>query len=621
MSFKARLISFITGAATLVMAVFFFIAYTAMDIAEQRFGEESIRGKNVLWQKVMKVQLDSMENATSSLTRSRDALKALRKGQIAELTEAVKPTFNRLSSLGTLSKLQIADTSGFIIVSLPENFSGPTRKSLVKRAFQEKKNLKGIERDDDGQMVAEIAFPLFYRGKPAGTGIYMLKLQSAINNFKQADGSEIHILSNSGETEYSTDREQLEQIEIRQNPDNAKLQYKQTIGEHILNLVQLPMLDVSGQQIGQLLTTTDYTDSYELQSGVYLKGIVAGLAAFMLCMIFIYWFMNKAFNPMNKCLNIMHKISSGNLTDDIHIDCSGEFGQLMTGLKQMQTRLGSMIQDINAASDQIERSAGNLETVTQESSQRVNHQQQITQQLVDNIDQLVEASNAVTSSAEQSSGATHQASEEVSQGRDIITKGLQTIENISQQVNSAEEVVQEVHNGSENIGSVLDVIKGIAEQTNLLALNAAIEAARAGEQGRGFAVVADEVRTLASRTSESTNEIEAMIETLQKGASEAVAKMGGSIDMVNKGVEISRQADESFNAIAQTVTSIDEKSRLISASAEKQMALSQSMHNHVDSISAASNQAVAGNTTTVESSEELIKLAEQLKQKVSQFRT
>jgi len=233
----------------------------------------------------------------------------------------------------------------------------------------------------------------------------------------------------------------------------------------------------------------------------------------------------------------------------------------------------------------------------------------------------MQASINVNHVAEESTSDTQKAETEVTNGRNVIIEGVKTIQNISEQINQAETIVKEVHNGTESIGSVLDVIKGIAEQTNLLALNAAIEAARAGEQGRGFAVVADEVRTLASRTQESTTEIETMIEALQKGASSAVSTMTDSIDMVKTGVEMSQQADQSFGVVTERVISLNEKSAAISSAASRQKSLSQEMNDNVASINRAAEQAVEGNKTTVQSSDDLLNLAETLRQKVSQFHT
>lgn len=619
MTFKTRLISFISIAITLVMAVFFAITYFSLDIAEQRFGEEAIRGKSVLWQKVIQVQLDQMAASTTSMTRANDALKALNKAEIQALSDATLPTFNRLNATAVVSRLQVTDLSGQVVFSAPNAYSGPSSKNLIKKALTEKEIFKGVERDDDGQIVAEIAFPLYFRGKLIGCGIYMIDMNSTLLDFKQADGSEIHIFSQDNKLEFTTDNKQFGLLTDQLDFSEQARQFKHESQGMLMSHVQFPLNDVNGNHIANVITATDYSDSYQRQSTVYLTGITSGLVAFVTGVLLILWFISYSFKPMYRCLNVIKHIASGVLTDDINVNTNDEFGQLLRGLQEMQSKLKDMIEDINQATQQIETSGEHLEVVTRDSITRVNSQSRITQQMVDNISSLITASNNVRKEAEQASGETQSAVKEVNNGRNIITEGVKTIRNISEQVTKAEAVVKNVQAGTENIGTVLDVIKGIAEQTNLLALNAAIEAARAGEQGRGFAVVADEVRTLASRTSKSTQEIETMIGGLQLGARDAVEKMGGSIQMVHKGVEIVNQADQSFDTIAQSMNEISAKNLSIATAAADQMSISNNMQSNVETISSATKDALQGTQITVNSTEELISLAEDLKRKVRQF--
>jgi len=619
MSFKARLTSFITATAIMMVAVFFTIAFVSLNITDNRFSEEAIRGKTVLWQQLVKFQLDHMATSTQSLTRGRDALKALRNSDFDALSEAALPTYNRLSSSGVVTRLQIADKAGQIIFSQPAQFSGATSKKLVSKAVAEQKVFQGLERDDDGSLVAEVVVPLYYRGKLVGAGVLMTSLENAIAQFKIADGSESHLYTLEGDLELSTDETQFSQLTKQADDDAPAVQSKQKVADKSLSVVSLPVEDVNGRRVARLLTATDYTTSFAHQNKVYAIGISAALATIVICVIFIYWFLGRAFKPMRKCLHVMDHISSGNLTDEIQVESQDEFGRLMSRLKDMQTKLKDMINDIDIATQQIEVSTSNLEQNTHASSQRVVSNQQVVQQLVADINQLTQASSHVTDGADESASETRKAESEVSNGRSVIVEGVEAIKNISEQVNQAETAVHEVNGEVERIGAVLDVIKGIAEQTNLLALNAAIEAARAGEQGRGFAVVADEVRTLASKTQDSTFEIESMIEGLQKGATAAVNMMSTSIDMVNRGVDIVNDADNSFNSIAEMVTSINQKSVAISTAAGQQMALSSAMNENIDLINQAAEQAATGINTTVESSDELSELADKLKQKVSQF--
>jgi len=192
---------------------------------------------------------------------------------------------------------------------------------------------------------------------------------------------------------------------------------------------------------------------------------------------------------------------------------------------------------------------------------------------------------------------------------------------LASEVENAADVIDKLRQDSENIGTVLDVIKGIAEQTNLLALNAAIEAARAGEQGRGFAVVADEVRTLASRTQESTQEIQEMIERLQSRSSDAVNVMEQGRSRAEKTVDQAAMAGDSLDAITNSVASINEMNTLIAAASEEQSSVSEEINRNVVNINSLADDSVQGAQQTTSESEALAALAQRLQDLVSQFKT
>jgi methyl-accepting chemotaxis protein len=313
MSFRAYILSFIIASAALVTALYFSVTWVALDISETRFSEEAIRGKSVLWQKILKVQLEQMNDATTSLTRASDVLNALRSGTQTELETAATPTFNRLTSSEVVSRMQIADIDGNIVYSKPNAASGKSAKTLVVKALQEKKNLQGIEMDDDGAIVGELVFPLYRRGKLVGAGVYMVDLTTMLNNFKAADGSDIHLLAN-GQLLNSSNPAQFNSIQLADMQVEEPLQFRQDIGEQAFSLVQFPLADASGKTIANRVSATDYSDSYNRQGAIYGWGAVISVAAFMLCMTAIYWFIGRAFQPMYKVLDIMAGISSGNLT-------------------------------------------------------------------------------------------------------------------------------------------------------------------------------------------------------------------------------------------------------------------------------------------------------------------
>jgi len=202
----------------------------------------------------------------------------------------------------------------------------------------------------------------------------------------------------------------------------------------------------------------------------------------------------------------------------------------------------------------------------------------------------------------------------------VVDETIAIINHLADDVEQGASAVNQLREDSENVGTVLDVIRGIAEQTNLLALNAAIEAARAGEQGRGFAVVADEVRTLAGRTQESTQEIQEMIESLQTGSKEAVELMTQSSEQTLSGVQQTGKAGEALTAIANEVERINDMNTQIASAAEEQSSVAEEINHNVVSISQVTSETAQGAEQTARASEDLANLATDLQNMVARFK-
>jgi methyl-accepting chemotaxis protein len=326
--------------------------------------------------------------------------------------------------------------------------------------------------------------------------------------------------------------------------------------------------------------------------------------------------------PLHQALDAMAEIvgGDGDLTRRLDDSNRDEIGKLAHGFNMFASVVHHIIKEIMGYTDKLNRSADRLSVITDETSQGADRQQRQTDEVVTAVNEMAATGLEVAKNTGAAAEAAQNADAAASDGRQVVNKTIEVIDNLAREVQQAGEVINRLEQDSEAIGGVLDVIRGIAEQTNLLALNAAIEAARAGEQGRGFAVVADEVRTLASRTQESTAEIQAMIERLQVGAREAVGVMEQGKVSAEESVGQAAKAGSALEAISQAVATINEMNIQIASAAEEQNAVAEEINRSVMGISEITDQTAAGAQQTASASNELNVLAEELTGLVRQFK-
>ena len=338
--------------------------------------------------------------------------------------------------------------------------------------------------------------------------------------------------------------------------------------------------------------------------------------------VFVSLFISRMiFVPLSRVVERAKSIAAGNLTEPaLEEKGRDEITELTVSINEMSNSLRDMVQRIGGSSEQIASSSEELSAITQQSSQSIYEQQSQTEQVATAMNEMSATVQEVSRSISSTAMAAEEANSETEQGCGIVESAIEAIQKLASRIESAAEVIHRVEKDSEDISTVLDVIEGVAEQTNLLALNAAIEAARAGEQGRGFAVVADEVRTLAGRTQKSTEEINQVIEKLQEGSRQAVEVMNTSREEAQSVVDQARQAGESLATISLAVRKINEMSTQIASAAEEQRATSEEINRNITSISGLANETSAGAQQTAAASEELAQLATDLQGVVAQFR-
>ncbi|MDX5406146.1 MAG: methyl-accepting chemotaxis protein [Chromatiaceae bacterium] len=344
------------------------------------------------------------------------------------------------------------------------------------------------------------------------------------------------------------------------------------------------------------------------------------VVSILLAVVIAYITVKSIKNPLDKVNAILGVVASGDLTQKLDDKAQDEFGELARNCNKVIANLQQLIQGIISRSTQLAAASEQTSAITVQTTQAIREQKSQVTQAATATTEMSSTAQGVLQSANDAVAEIKNADNEAERVKGISLENKAIILQLSHEVEQASEVINKLHKDSASIGSILDVIRGIAEQTNLLALNAAIEAARAGEQGRGFAVVADEVRSLASKTQSSTQEIQAMIQVLQSGAHAAVEAMNKGKKQAENCVEKTEVATKALDSITHAVHLAHDMSMQISDSAQEQNQVSHEISKLLESIVTIAEQTASGAEQTSESSHEVARLAEELRVSVEQFK-
>lgn len=375
------------------------------------------------------------------------------------------------------------------------------------------------------------------------------------------------------------------------------------------------LLDTTRELIASQASKRD-ADSVSAKSLLLTVAVLA-----LLLSVCVAWVITRQIvTPLQRALLDVDRIASGDLSSDVKVDRRDELGQLQTSLREMTASLRHLIGGISGSVVQIASAAEELSAVTKHTSAGVNSQRAETDHVATAMNEMASTVQEVARSAEEASEAAILADRQAREGERVVGDAIQQIERLAVEVGSSAEAVSHLKEQSDKIGGVLDVIKAVAQQTNLLALNAAIEAARAGEAGRGFAVVADEVRGLALRTQQSTEEIENLVAGVQSGTHAVASGMEASLMLSEQSVEFTRKAGNSLEDITRAVSTIQLMNQQIAAAAEQQSAVAEEINRSVISVRDISEQTASASDQTASSSVELARLGHELEGLVSRFK-
>ena len=407
----------------------------------------------------------------------------------------------------------------------------------------------------------------------------------------------------------------ISQTEAGQNEQAAARLNNELAPQGTVLDVTLEQMITLNQQ-GADAAAEDAAAMYQRAQWIVASIIVIALTATLL----LAWMLTRSITtPINQALNVARRIASGDLSGQISSSGKDEASQLLDALGEMQINLRSTIRGISESAQQLASAAEEMSSVMEQSTRGLQQQNDQIEQAATAVTEMSTAVDEVAANAVSSAEASEASNEDSKHGHVQVSETISSIQELVSAVLGASEQAEGLATQAQDISKVLEVIRGIAGQTNLLALNAAIEAARAGEAGRGFAVVADEVRSLAQRTQNSTEEIELMISSIQHGTGATVGALQSSAEQAGQTLRRANSAGQALEKITASISQINQRNLVIASAAEQQALVAREVDQNLVTIRDLSTQTAAGATQTSAASQELSRLAVDLNGLVTRF--
>jgi methyl-accepting chemotaxis protein len=381
-----------------------------------------------------------------------------------------------------------------------------------------------------------------------------------------------------------------------------------------------PIKNREGQIIGALFVGEKKSAFLDAMMKITLPIFFISIGLFLVTGLLSQLVIRKILRPLRDAADLAAKIAEGDLSVRIETGCKDEIGLMLSSMGKMAGNLKDLIGEIKTASGSLAEGAHQLKSSSEKISVNVNSGASQAKQIASSSEEMTGTVTDIAKSSADIAASSQEAAKTARSGEEVVRRSIVETENIASAVNASSEMVLVLGERSREIGAIVEVINDIADQTNLLALNAAIEAARAGEQGRGFAVVADEVRKLAERTAKSTAQISEMIGAIQQEIDKAVTSMQGASERVKSGVDLSRDTGTSLSTIVNNVKDLQGMVQRIASATEQMSSVSESIHLDIQSVAEATHAVSEDVTSVVKASGDLEKLSVRLQELVSRFR-
>lgn len=579
---------------------------------------QAIHADEQIWALIVDNQLSKIRGQVQLFTRDRKFKKALAKKDVEMLAQQSKTSYNSLSSSNLISKLLIVSPSGRILAQHPHNNISTYANTLISNAISSGKITATLANWEE-KSILSVVIPIVKRGKTIGMAVLINSLEKLLVKLNESTQGESFFISINDKHQSAQFPSQISKFNL-DLPNSGQSHNTTESEEEKFFAVNTISISNEESEVGTLITKKEITEDV-IQARKYLYiGIGVCLLLFLVILTTIFFQIKKALFPLSQIIPLVKSISEGDFTVDFEQKFDGDMGELQGAIIKMKENLGILLQHISQSVGEL-MGAAQIAEVLEASLKGTNQQQEKVTELIYSISGISGSVEKVANVANVAAEKAQESNSEANKGSGIVTQTTSSIETLASEVSASSTAIRQIEMDSTNIEEVIKLIKNISEQTNLLALNAAIEAARAGEQGRGFAVVADEVRTLAQRTQTSAQEIEQMVKSLQENTDSAVTVMDQCLEQTKVCVTEAEQTGTAFNNIIESVVSLaDLNNQIVNATVE-QVDLNTEITNQTTEIKHATELLASSQLSgSLPSSDNLVQISCELQTLMSKFK-
>lgn len=612
----------IISASSLLLVVLLLVAINVFDtgLIKSKSNNNTLKANLGLFKYLVNEHLVSMEPLADEIANEFDLRTAVKKSNKVDVETFAKRYIELTGGTGSYKTLELYDRNKQQLFVSDSSLTLKQADLYISQINKDTPFIADLGLLNSNEAVSVIAIPLKSRRKIIGYAIYSKDLSSIVNKLANTQQSQVFLVSSDLRVTHNSNSERSINLDSLLSNENSSLLEIIEADDALFEVTKQVVTNKQEEKLAYLLIARNETELLTQLRQYNLIAYAFTIVVVLLSFVFMSWMVKKSvINPLISIKGFLNKVANGDLASKIENDFKGEFKEMADDVEAVSSKLGNVVQKIQLEAESLANNTGMLNKTNEENIHVLEKQKLEAQNVATAMTQMTTTIQGVSDSARTAADQAQEADVMASNGEERVLEVIASIKQVSDEVESLKGTITQVAEHSKEIGSVVQIINGIAEQTNLLALNAAIEAARAGEQGRGFAVVSDEVRSLASKTQESTGQIREVIETLQVVTQKAVVDTDRSQARTYETVAIAEQAGESLQQINLFIEQISTANAQIANAVREQGQVSEEVNKNIVAISEMAETIHHGGIDTHQATNVLASMATNMKSLALQF--